>query len=213
MAAALEIIDTGGVQALSMRRLARRLGCAPMSLYRHVASKDELLGFVVEALAEQMPAGDAGADWRETVTSTFSRIRRVLHDHPGIAAHVVDAAMITPTTLAMVETVLTALRDAGLDDGEAARSFVVLWTHTLGSVLVEQSAATDGSGGAGAGAASREGAEERRREVVQAVDGVASATYPAVEAAAAHWTDHDPDAGFTDGLELILDGIVARLRI
>ena len=99
MDAALEIVDAEGVEGLSMRRLARRLGAAPMSLYRHVRGKDEVVGLVVAALASRMPAGDPSLPWDEALTGIFAGIRELLHDHPGIAAYLSDEVIITPETL------------------------------------------------------------------------------------------------------------------
>jgi AcrR family transcriptional regulator len=185
-----------------MRRLARRLGTAPMSLYRHVAGKEELLGYVAEALAARLPVGDPAGPWDEALSAIFTGLRRVLGDHPGIAAYLSDEAVITPTTLQLVDRALDALRRGGLDEEAAAGAFTTLWTFTIGSVLVEQSLVhTRPDAGT---------IDERRRRIAEAAGDVGRGRHLRVAAAVPHWLAADADDSFDTGLRLLLDGIRAR---
>lgn len=89
---ALQIIDAEGVDALSMRRLARELGVEAMSLYHHVPNKQALLDGVVElSLAAQAPTNPPGAEWQDIVVGAVCAFRRALVAHPNVlpimAAH------------------------------------------------------------------------------------------------------------------------------
>jgi AcrR family transcriptional regulator len=200
--AALEIVDAEGVEGLSMRRLARRLGTAPMSLYRHVGGKNELVGLVVAALASRMPAGDPSLAWDEALAEIFTGIHELLHDHPGIAAYLSDEVVITSETLRTAESALDALHRAGLAGDEAARAFTALWTFTVGSVLVEQSLSSPSPDLAVA--------EQRRREISRAVGALAHQRFPRLTDAAPHWAGADSEAVFAASLGLLIDGIRAR---
>lgn len=139
VAAALRVIDAEGIDGLSMRRLARILGTAPMSLYRHVRGKDELLALVAEEVAGRLPDVPPPEEpWRDVVVTVLRGARTVLLDHPGIARLVGSPIALTPAVVRSHEAVLHALVRAGLDAEGAARAAAVLWTFTLGSVLAEQ---------------------------------------------------------------------------
>ena len=94
VAAALETIDADGVDGLSMRRLAARLGVSGPSLYHHVASKDEILDAIVEHINGQIRLDDAGPDWETALTSYAYQLRGVLVEHP----HVIEFLALRPVT-------------------------------------------------------------------------------------------------------------------
>ena len=82
--AAIEIADTEGLSALSMARLAERLGSAPMSLYRHVASKEELYDFMIDAAARESSVAVTD-DWRAGLARSGLLISMALYQrHPWI---------------------------------------------------------------------------------------------------------------------------------
>jgi TetR/AcrR family transcriptional regulator, tetracycline repressor protein len=200
VAAALQIVGEQGVEGLSMRKLARRLGTAPMSLYRHVAGKDELVALVAEAAARQLCVPQVGTGWEATVTAFVDAIRSLLHDHPGVASLVTQQAVLTPGVLDAVERVLDALVAAGLEPPDAATAFAALWTVTVGSVALEQAAAT--------GEAPEQRAT-RQQAWAAGLQGLVPAG-SAMAAAAATWAVLDADQVHAATLGLLLDGIRAR---
>lgn len=197
--AALEIVDAGGVDALSMRRLAARLRVGPMSLYRHVRNKAELLDLVMEAVAARLEVPERPGDPGATVKDVFRAIRRLLLQHPGMARLLTAEVILTPSALRAVDLVIRALRDLGLDDREAARAFAVLWLYTLGIVLTEQSLQER--------LPDLEAVEAERRRFACETQRAAAGAYPAVAAAAAHWGDLDEGQVFELGLDLLLAGL------
>src|SRR3954463_6213262 len=84
VAAAIELVKAEGLGALSMARLAERLGCGTMSLYRHVANKDELVKFMVSAGPGPSPAPDDRQDWGGALTGWAAGLWEVYHRHPWI---------------------------------------------------------------------------------------------------------------------------------
>lgn len=200
VAAALETVEEAGLDDLTMRGLAARLDAAPMSLYRHVADKDELVGLVVEALVAGLPPIEPVGPWDEILVAAFARMRGLLRAYPGLAAHLSSQAVITPSSLRLAESALEALRRAGHDDASAAEGFLALWTFTVGSVLVEQTLAQPFQGSADA----------TRERMAKAIEGAATGALPRIAAAAPHWLRTGDDHVFETGLALLIDALRTR---
>ncbi|BFO13903.1 hypothetical protein SHKM778_02910 [Streptomyces sp. KM77-8] len=83
--AAVALADEGGVDALSMRRIAQELGVVPMALYKHVANKNELLDGMIDALVGEIDPPAAGADWKTVVRLRVLSARRMLLRHPWVS--------------------------------------------------------------------------------------------------------------------------------
>jgi AcrR family transcriptional regulator len=84
-ARALEIIDTDGLEALSMRRLAFDLGVEAASLYHHIADKQALIDGVIGRMRSEIRVtGDPSGDWKEFLEGVFVEYRRVLTAHPNM---------------------------------------------------------------------------------------------------------------------------------
>ena len=107
VAVAIEIADRDGLAALSMARLAERLGSAPMSLYRHVANKDELLVFMLDAAPGPPPELPSG--WRPGLTTWALALRAVYFTHPWILQVVAGRPPLEPGQLAWLDRGLAAL--------------------------------------------------------------------------------------------------------
>lgn len=123
-AQALALIDRDGLDALSLRTLASELGCEAMSLYRHVANKDDLLDAVVDQLVGEwvVSPGPAGTP-RQRYASLCASYRAIARRHP-LAFPLLAARRFNSTiSLAALEQVLCVLSDAGLDGPARARAF------------------------------------------------------------------------------------------
>jgi AcrR family transcriptional regulator len=128
VAAAIDIVDREGVDALTIRRVADACGLSPMGLYRHVRDKDDLLDRVVDAvLGPALRDLDASGSWDQQVADLFRHLRRLNLDHPGIA----------------VLCVLGALAEGGFTGTDAVHAFDTLLMFTFGSVLWEIPRTTD----------------------------------------------------------------------
>ena len=82
---AVEIADRDGIESLSMRRIAQRLGVVPMALYKHVANKEEILDGIVDVVVEEVETPPPDADWKAAVRERILSARRALLRHPWAA--------------------------------------------------------------------------------------------------------------------------------
>src|SRR3982751_4238163 len=109
---ALELADDGGVQSLTMRKLAQALGFEAMSLYNHVANKDDLLDGVLDlVLAETDPPAPDG-DWDEAVRASAISIHAALRRHAW-SAGLLMSGRVRPARLRYMDSLLGRLREAG----------------------------------------------------------------------------------------------------
>src|SRR5512133_1513269 len=82
LGAAVALADAGGVEALSMRKLAQQLGVVPMALYKHVANKDELLDGMVDVVVGEIDPPLSGTDWKTAIRRRVLSARSALLRHP-----------------------------------------------------------------------------------------------------------------------------------
>ena len=119
LAAALEIIDRDGADALSMRRLARALDRDPMILYRHAPGKAALLDGVAETVLAQLDVDSADPDWVGQLREVARRFRALALAHPHVVPLIVTRPLATPLglrplgTLRPLEDILALLTRAG----------------------------------------------------------------------------------------------------
>lgn len=140
--AAKEEIEAGRYEQMTIRRLAARLGVAPMSLYRHVRDKEDLLNEVVDRMLADLwrPEADPSDPWAWFMESA-DRLRAFLVDQPA-ALHVFLSHPVTsPVALARLRTVLCVLESAGLDEPAARRLYAAVHTYTLGFSALQSSRA------------------------------------------------------------------------
>ncbi len=112
--AALDLADAEGIDALSMRSVAKRLGAGTMSLYRHVATRDELIDLMTdEVLGEApLPATPSG-HWRADLTALARGLRQMVHRHPWVVRHL-SRPSLGPNFRARTEFALAAVDGFGL---------------------------------------------------------------------------------------------------
>jgi TetR/AcrR family tetracycline transcriptional repressor len=140
--AAEEEIAAGRYEQMTVRLLASRLGVAPMSLYRHVRDKEDLLNEVVDRLlAKAWEPATAASDARGWIMEAADRFRRFLVEQPA-ALHVFLAHPVTsPAALTRLRAMLAVLQAAGLDEPSARRVYAAVNTYTLGFAALEASRA------------------------------------------------------------------------
>ena len=143
LAAALEIIDRDGADALSMRRLARALGRDPMILYRHAPSKAALLDGVAETVLAQLRVDSADPDWAGQLREVARRYRALALAHPNVVPLIVTRPLATPLglrppgTLRPLEDILALLTRAGFSGPDALHIYRALFGFLNGHVLDE----------------------------------------------------------------------------
>ena len=143
LAAALEIIDRDGADALSMRRLARALNRDPMILYRHAQGKAALLDGVAETVLAQLRVDSADPDWAGQLREVARRYRALALAHPHVVPLIVTRPLATPLalrppgTLRPLEDILALLTRAGFSGPDALHIYRALFGFLHGHVLDE----------------------------------------------------------------------------
>lgn len=135
-AAALALVDEGGLAALSMRRLGAALGVDPMAIYHHVPSKQALFHRLVCAVFADMPVPDPTGSWADRVRAWALAYRDVVATHPALVLTIItDQEAVAVATAAATEELHAALAAAGLppDDVELCADVVV--DHVNGAAL------------------------------------------------------------------------------
>src|SRR6266508_2538291 len=111
--AAVALADAGGVEALSMRKLAQQLGVVPMALYKHVANKDELLDGMVDVVVGEIDPPLSGTDWKTAIRRRVLSARRALLRHPWASRVIESRATATPTVLQYMDSMIGIFRAGG----------------------------------------------------------------------------------------------------
>lgn len=192
IAAAADLVDADGFEALSMRRLAARLGVTPMALYNHVTDKHDLIAGVVDHVLSAIEPPGPDAPWRSRLRAVFTSLRQLYLDHPNIVPVIQSSATVSAAQLAPMEAALDALVEAGLPISRARESWVALISLTNGLVAYELQghlASTDPS-------------------VTSAIED--AGTFPRISAALATDAPLDYDAVFATALDALIHGLTRR---
>ncbi|MCO1655156.1 TetR/AcrR family transcriptional regulator [Pseudonocardia humida] len=140
---AIGIARAEGIHALTMRRVADELGCAPMSLYRHVADRRALLLAMLDDVAARIdlpePLGDPAAE----ITALMSAAHRVMAADAWVVTVLVVDGLASPLILPLIERLVGALARAGLDGRRAIAAHALLWQFTYGELLTTHHARAD----------------------------------------------------------------------
>jgi TetR/AcrR family transcriptional regulator, tetracycline repressor protein len=139
---ALALLDEHGPGALSMRRLADRLGVAPTALYTHVRGKADLIaGLIDEVYAGLTLNPDPSGDWTQQLTTLSQQIREHLLAHPAVVPYALQQPGLGPHSLRLGEAIYRVLRPAGFSDQAVVGIVYALLTYVLGFVALEVSRA------------------------------------------------------------------------
>lgn len=111
--AAVALADQGGVDALSMRKLAQQLDVVPMALYKHVANKDELLDGMVDLVIGDIEPPAGNTDWKTAIRRRVLSARRALLRHPWASRVIESRTTPTPTVLAYMDSMIGMFRAGG----------------------------------------------------------------------------------------------------
>ena len=204
VAEALAVIAQEGVQALTMRTLAARLGVVPGALYHHVRNKEQLQDLVLDGvLAEVDFHVDHAQPWTEQLKALAERLREVLEQHPGVAGLLKTRDPLGPHSLALAEAFLMPLQAAGFPDREAGLAFFLLVDYTVGFAVSSPRTSVN---------------EQRVRDATirtqlhEFFRSLPPERFPALVALGEHvWLDNR-DERFTAGLDVIVDGLEQERR-
>jgi AcrR family transcriptional regulator len=193
-AAGADLAAAEGLEALSVRQVAGRLGVWPTTVMHHAGgSRDGLLTLVIEHLAAGIRTESHGG-WRARLTDLGHEIRRVALAHRGLADELLRSGATGPQALRIADAILAALQEAGLDRNAAQDAYDLFLTYVLGSAGRETTAS----------------APARWQGFARALDEAEPDAYPALRRAGRGGTPRDDDARFAGGLDLVLDAIAGR---
>ncbi|GGK18768.1 TetR family transcriptional regulator [Streptomyces camponoticapitis] len=210
---AVTVATTEGLPAVSMGRIAKKLGVSPMSLYRYVAAKDELYVLMQEAIIGDPPAPPApGTDWRTAMARWAWGMRRIFYENLWALRIPVSSPPATPRMVAWWESGLVALEGTRLDWGEKLSVILMVngYVRHEATLMADLAAAVTASGRPADAVLAGYG-----RTIQRLAD---PARYPSVAEMLASGVmeipdePEGPDYEFTFGLERILDGIDVLVR-
>ena len=145
--AAVKIVRAGGYEEMTIRSLAAELGVAPMSLYRHIRDKDDLLDEVVDRLlAKAWRPSASGDDWQEWVIEAAAKLRSFLVSQPAALHVYLRHPVVSPAAVERMDAMMDVLRRAGAGEQTAQRAYAALHTYTLGFAALEASRARSAPG-------------------------------------------------------------------
>jgi AcrR family transcriptional regulator len=137
--AALELVDEGGIESLTMRKLGQALGFEAMSLYNHVANKDDVLGGILDlVLGESEPPSPAG-DWDAAIRTSAISVHEALRRHPWSCTLLMSPGHARPARTRYMDLLLGRLREAGFSAEMTYSAYHVLDGHIFGFSLWETS--------------------------------------------------------------------------
>ena len=201
VAAGVALADVGGIGSLTMRRLGESLGVEAMSLYNHVASKEDLLDGMVDLVFSEVELPRDDVPWADAMRDRATSFRAVLARHRWATPFMESRTSPGPATLRHHDAVLGALRRAGFSVGLAAHAYALMDSYVYGFALQEASLPFD--------------TPDETAEVAQSMlDTFPVDEYPHLaELTVEHVLQPGYDFGneFAFGLELILDGLERAL--
>lgn len=133
--AAISLADAHGIDALSMRRLAQELGVEAMSVYHHVANKDDILDGIVQVVAEEIELPEPGMEWKAAIRRTAGSAHEVLVRHPWAANLILSGAGSGVARLRYMDGILGVLRGAGFSADMTDHGYHALDSHIMGFTL------------------------------------------------------------------------------
>jgi AcrR family transcriptional regulator len=193
VATAVEMLDAHGVDGLTMRGLAERVGAGAMSLYWHVANKDAVFDLALDAVLDYRGPQPAGPqDWRGDVVHLLEDWRASMLRHPW-SASLLPRRALGPNMLGRLELLSKTLSGAGVADADLNAAIWSLWNYVMGATITRSSF---------------ELSDDERAAAQQRLGGL-SERYPTIERSRL-LLDGDWDGTFRNGLDFLLDGLGRR---
>lgn len=213
VAAAIEIADADGLEAVSIRRLATKLDARPMSLYSHIGRKGDLIDLMVDEVMAGaiIPGGPPTDDWREALRQIAQRTRESTRAHPWMIAAAFHRPFLGPNTLCHIDQSLAAVSQLPLSPERKRAVLLAVDTYTLGFVRWEvMSPKADKSGAPCAGRP--EGGPTAAEIDAYITAQAAGGAYPHLAEFVGKHTSLGVEAEkFEIGLEWLLTGIAAEV--
>ncbi len=132
---AIQLADNHGIEFLSMRKLAQKLGVKAMSLYNHVANKNDLIDGMVDIVVSEIDVPDLGTDWKTAMRQRAISAHTVLLRHPWATMAMMSRANVGPAMLRYVNATLGCLVEAGFSFEMADHVWNAMDNHIYGFTL------------------------------------------------------------------------------
>jgi AcrR family transcriptional regulator len=195
----MDLADDAGLDAISMRKVGERLGVEAMSLYNHVANKDDMLDGLVEAVIAEIDIPSPDDDWKDGVRRRAASAREVFLRHPWAMGLLESRPQnSSPQRLTYYDATLGALMRAGFDSRLAMRAFSIVDAYMFGFILQELSLVFDDQ------ESLEEVGEDLMRQMADAYPHLTEATADAMA------DGYDFAAEFGFGLEVVIEALEAR---
>lgn len=204
VAAAVALADEGGLDAVSLRKVAARLDVGPMRLYGYISTKEELFDLMVDEVHAEILPEEPPGDWREALRGHAHRTRQAALRHEWLADLLGGRPALGPNALAVTESTLSAL-DGLADIDTVMRAVQTVGAYTIGAIRSEV---------AHLRAERATGLSERdwqRAHGPYVSRMLAMGRFPALARAVHDGTDVDAETSFSSGLDWILDAVAAKL--
>jgi TetR/AcrR family transcriptional regulator, tetracycline repressor protein len=203
--AALRVIDSLGLDGLTVRALAQELGVGTMTLYWYVQNKDEVLDLVSDRLLLDVAVAAPDTDWREAARQVATSVRAAALRHANAVPVMVGRGSFGPNGLRLTENSLSVFRSAGFDDADAADAYFTFSNFVWG-FCAQQTANTGGTG-------QSPSARQSYFQMVRGyIEGLPPEQYPNLRATAGRIFTASLDERFAFGVECLISGLEARLR-
>lgn len=208
VAAAIRVADAEGLAALSMRRVAAEIGAAPMSLYRHVADKDDLVVQMMNTVFARTELPDPPPDgWRARLELAARTLWAMFRAHPWLASALsLTRPQVMPDALPFTEWLLTALDGYGLELSTMFTTYLMLINYVRGTAVnLEAEAEAEAATGLNS-------EEWLQRQEAEFWSSLPPGGYPQFQRLISEEYDFSLDQIFEFGLQRLLDGLDALIR-
>ncbi|MEV7074052.1 TetR/AcrR family transcriptional regulator C-terminal domain-containing protein [Streptomyces sp. NPDC093990] len=204
VAAAVELADEGGLEAVSLRKVAARLNAGPMRLYGFISTKEELFDLMADEVQAEILPEERPADWREALGVLAHRTRQAALRHEWLADLLGGRPALGPNGLAVTEAKLAAL-DGLADVDTVMRAAETVSAYVTGAIRRE---VANLRAERATGLSKRDWQRASGPHVTRML---ATGRFPALAKAVYDGTHVDAETSFTTGLDWVLDAVAARL--
>lgn len=194
--AAVAYADEHGIDDLSMRKLGAALGVEAMSLYNHVDNKDDIYDGMIDSVFMSIPLPDDDLDWKDAIRQVGASAMNAFGEHSWVVFALMQRGNFGPGALGFMDNVVGRFLRAGFSDLDSHHGWQMLASHTMGYAL--QSATNPGRA-------------EAEMANLQMLLSQSSDRFPNVAALSPLLAQCDFSMEYMFGLDIILDGLEARL--
>lgn len=180
-----------------MRRVADQLGSAPMSIYRHVRDRDELLVLLLDHLAARVERPVLPAQPRPRLLAACRTMRDGLAEHPWIIDVLAAGDLIAPSILWVMEEIVAGFVACGLTHAQAASAYRAVWQFTVGELIIRRGL-------------DRMAGLNRPPYVLEVLMNLDANALPTLAALAPHWAAARAQDSYDSGLRALVAGLLAE---